>query len=65
MKSFRFFYEDFNIVKRNTAGCRDAGTTIADPGLDFTNRLETIALNELPEIRRRARLKNKKKLRRK
>jgi len=65
MKSFENFYEDFNITKRNTISSTDSGTTTGDPFLDFTNRLEIKVINELPEIRRRAKLKNKRKLRRK
>ena len=65
MKNFESFYEDFNITKRNTISSTDAGKTTGDPFLDFTNRLEMKVIDELPEIRRRAKLKNKRKLRRK
>jgi predicted GTPase len=61
MKRFNKFFEDFNIQKRSTISSTDAGTTRGDSFLDFTNRMEKMVLNDLAEIRKKQKIKNKRK----
>lgn len=61
MKEFKQFFEDFNIQKRSTISSTDAGTTRGDSFLDFTNRMEKMVLDDLAEIRKKQKIKNKRK----
>jgi len=61
MKKFDKFFEDFNIQKRSTISSTDAGITKGDSFLDFTNRMEKMRLDDLAEIRKKQKIKNRRR----